>query len=209
MTGEILAANWRTTRKVKTFNRIQKEAIRLFLEKGYEQTTIEEIAAATGVSHMTVFRHFATKDALVLSDEYDLVVDKLIRQRPAEEGPIEALLATFRELLEQMAESDLELTLARNRLIAANPSLSGGLWANWMAAQHLVTEALLERAKDESDVFGIRIVTSALLAAGMTAAQIWAENDGETNLVVILDKAITVLREEMSSIALLPVPSEE
>ncbi len=209
MTGEILAADWRTTRKVKTFNRIQKEAIRLFLEQGYDQTTIEEIAAAAGVSHMTVFRHFATKDALVLSDEYDLVVDKLIRQRPVEEGPIDALLATVRELLEQMAESDLELTLARNRLIAANPSLSGGLWANWMTAQHLVTEALLERAKNESDVFAIRVVTSALLAAGMTAAQIWAEHNGETNLVVILDKAITVLREEMSSMALLPVPSEE
>ena len=204
MTGEILAADWRTTRKVKTFNRIQKEAIRLFLEQGYDQTTIEEIAAAAGVSHMTVFRHFATKDALVLSDEYDLVIDTLIRQRPTEEGPIEALLATFREVIGQMAESDLELTLARNRLIAANPSLSGGLWANWMAAQHLVTEALLERANGESDVFRIRIVTSAILAAGITASQMWAESGGTLSLLVLMDKAIAVLGEEAPSFTLAP-----
>lgn len=204
MTEEILTADWRTTRKVKTFRRIQKEANRLFLEKGYERTTIEEIAAAVGVSHMTVFRYFPTKDALVLSDEYDLIIDRLIRSRPPKEGPIEALLATFRELLGQMAEGDQELALARNRLIAANPSLSGGLWANWMAAQHLVTEALLERANGESDVFRIRIVTAAILGAGITASQMWAESGGTLSLLVLMDKAIAVLGEEAPSFTLTP-----
>lgn len=43
----------------------------------------------------------------------------------------------------------------------------------------------------------------------MTASQTWAEHDGETDLITILDRAITVLREEMSSVALLPVTFEE
>jgi AcrR family transcriptional regulator len=48
----------RERRKAETRRSIQEHALRLFLANGYDATTVEEIAAAAGVSHMTFFRHF-------------------------------------------------------------------------------------------------------------------------------------------------------
>lgn len=199
MGGETLTTDWRSTRKIKTFRRIQEEAISLFLAKGYEQTTIEEIAAAAGVSHMTVFRHFPTKEALVLTDEFDTFIFEAIRQRPSAEGPVAALLNTIRELLSQVEARDSDLMLARFRLIAANPSLSGAQWASMMAIQAQITEALLERSADERDDFQIRVVLASILAAGMTASQYWAEHGGVMSLETVMTRSLDVLREESDS----------
>lgn len=48
----------------------------------YDATTVEQIAAGAGVSHMTFFRHFPTKEAVVESDDYDPMTTRLIESRP-------------------------------------------------------------------------------------------------------------------------------
>jgi AcrR family transcriptional regulator len=57
-------------KKAETRHRVQDHAVRLFLRQGYDATPVEEIASAAGVSHMTFFRYFATKEAVVESDDY-------------------------------------------------------------------------------------------------------------------------------------------
>ncbi len=57
----------RERKKAETRRRIQQTALELFLAQGYDATTVEEIAAAAGVSHMTFYRHFRTKEAVVKS----------------------------------------------------------------------------------------------------------------------------------------------
>ena len=54
----------------------------MFVEKGYDATTVEEIAAAAGVSHMTFFRYFPRKEEVVEYDEYDPLLEDLIAARP-------------------------------------------------------------------------------------------------------------------------------
>ena len=71
--------------------------LRLFLAKGYESTTVAEIAAAAGVSHMTFFRYFPTKESVVEDDEYDPILVDLIRNRPDDEDPLTALRTAIRE----------------------------------------------------------------------------------------------------------------
>ncbi len=77
------ARGLRERKKAQTRQRIQEQALRLFLDKGYDATTVQEVAAAAEVSHMTLFRHFRSKEALVESDDYDPMIAKLIRARPA------------------------------------------------------------------------------------------------------------------------------
>ena len=66
--------DWRQRKKAATRDRIRACALRLFREQGYDATTVEQIAAAAGVSHMTFFRYFPAKEDVALSDSYDPLI---------------------------------------------------------------------------------------------------------------------------------------
>src|SRR4029078_273246 len=80
--------DWRARKKAATKHAIQEHALRLFSEKGYDTTTVEEIAAAAGVSHMTFFRYFPRKEEVVEYDEYDPLIEELIVAGPGAEPPL-------------------------------------------------------------------------------------------------------------------------
>src|SRR5262249_16180969 len=75
--------DWRPRHKPPTCDRIRACALRLFREQGYDATTVEQIAAAAGVSHMTFFRCFPTKEDVALSDNYDPLIASFTAQTPA------------------------------------------------------------------------------------------------------------------------------
>ena len=88
--------DWRARKKAATKQSIQEHALRLFMEKGYDATTVEEIAAAAGVSHMTFFRYFPRKEEVVEYDEYDPLMEDLIVARPPDEPPLVAVHQAIR-----------------------------------------------------------------------------------------------------------------
>ena len=97
-----MTEDWRARKKAATKQSIQHHALRLFTEKGYDATTVEEIAAAAGVSHMTFFRHFPRKEEVVEYDEYDPLIEDLIVARPPDEPPLVAVHQAIRLGLEQI-----------------------------------------------------------------------------------------------------------
>src|SRR4029450_4190887 len=89
----------RERKRTRTRLMIQAEAFRLFAEKGYSETTVEEIADAAAISPRTFFRYFPTKEDVVLWDEYDPQVAELLAARPAEEPVAESVRAVLRQEL--------------------------------------------------------------------------------------------------------------
>ena len=74
----------REMRKARTQRAIQEHAMRLFAGRGYDATTVADVAAAAEVSSMTVFRYFPAKEDLVMADEYDpVIVERIRRSRRA------------------------------------------------------------------------------------------------------------------------------
>ena len=190
-----IAQGLRERKKLKTREAIQREAMRLFQKQGYEETTVEQIAAAVEVSPSTFFNYFRSKEEVVLYDAYDPMIGALFASRPAEE----VLSATVRSVLELMAgtfERDSAIILARARLILGTPELRGRLWAEIERAQRFLGAILAERTGRAHDDFEFRVVTLALVAAMMQAANEWVAQDGRVRMNDLLNRALDAIHAD-------------
>ncbi|MFC4857774.1 TetR family transcriptional regulator [Actinophytocola glycyrrhizae] len=185
------AQDWRERKKAQTRQRLQEQALRLFTERGYEATTVEQIAAAAGVSHMTFFRYFPTKEDVVLSDSYDPLLVAAIRGRHRAEHPVTRIHAAVRESLTAIYAADRDALLARVRLALRTPALRARLWENQFATRDLLAGALV----DGPPGFATRILASACLATLTTALEEWVATDGAAELPDLVDAAFEALGE--------------
>jgi AcrR family transcriptional regulator len=183
----------RERKKAETRRAIQEHALRLFLAKGYDATTVEEIAAAAGVSHMTFFRYFPSKHAVVESDEYDPAVADGIRARPAGEDPITAIRRTIVGALRAMPAAEKSTVLVRARLILGVPALRARQIESQRTTRALFAAAIADRDAAmpalERDV-----LAAAALSALSVAIETWAAGKGEADLGDLVDRAFATLR---------------
>jgi AcrR family transcriptional regulator len=186
------APGLREQRKARTRKAIQEHALRLFLANGYDATTVEQIAAAAGVSHMTFFRYFPSKEAVVENDEYDPILIEFIRAQPAELGPLSALRAAIVGGLREVYDSDKDALLVRTRLVLTTPALRGRQWRNGDSTQRLFAEALAARTGGEI-TFELRVLASAVLGALTAALTAWVECDGAEELPTLMDRGFDAL----------------
>ena len=182
----------RERKKAETRRRIQETALTLFLARGYDATTVEEIATTAGVSHMTFFRHFPTKEAVVESDDYDPLIAELIRHRPAEEHPLSALRGALAEGLAAVYDAHRDVLLVRTRLVLTTPALRARRADNQYATERLFAEALAARGPG-GITFDLRVHAAAALAALTVALSSWVDSDGAEHLPDLVDRAFHVL----------------
>jgi len=180
-------------RRAATRRTIQEHALRLFLEQGFEETTVEQVAAAAGVSHMTFFRHFPSKADVVEQDEYDPMLVELIATRPIEEQPLTAVHRALRQGLEAVLAEDRAAILTRSRLVFQTPSLRARAWRNEEATRHLVAEALGRRDGASCQELALQVLAGAAVAAITAAISSWVATDGADDLVVLVDEAFEAL----------------
>ncbi|MGH3734160.1 MAG: TetR/AcrR family transcriptional regulator [Micromonosporaceae bacterium] len=171
------ASDWREQKKARTRANLQEHALRLFLEQGYDNTTVEQIAAAAGVSHMTFFRHFPTKEDVVLRDEYDPLLESLIASRPTGEPPVTRVRSALRDALGEVYPEAREAILVRTRLMLRTPALRARSWENQHTTGRLLERALSGQAAPD---LRTRVVAAACLAAITTAIEAWADADTST-----------------------------
>ena len=183
--------DWRQRKKAATRDRIRASALRLFREQGYDATTVEQIAAAAGVSHMTFFRYFPAKEDVALSDSYDALIVSLLGQTPAAWPTGRRIRAALLAGLAQVYGAGRQEMLAQNRLIVATPALRERLWADQVATQRLILQALSPGGAPPS--FTDRVTVAACLAAASTAVVAWVEGDGTPELPDLIERAFDAL----------------
>ncbi|WP_346776990.1 TetR family transcriptional regulator [Streptomyces sp. HNM0575] len=97
----------RERKKQRTRDALVRAAHELFVEKGYEETTVDEIVAAVDVSQRTFFRYFSSKEAVALSLQM-LVSERYVeavRRQPPGAAPVEVLRTTLDETWESIGEA--------------------------------------------------------------------------------------------------------
>ena len=185
--------DWRQRKKNATRERIRASALRLFSEQGYDATTVEQIAAAAGVSHMTFFRYFPTKEDVALSDSYDPLLAGLLERTP-DAWPLTGRIRTaLLQGLQQLHDTDRDALLAQNKLIIATPALRERLWASQMDTQQYILQALGTGQDNPQPSFTDRVTVAACLAAATTAILTWVENDGTAELPDLIEQAFDTL----------------
>jgi len=182
--------DWRQRKKTATCDRIQASALRLFREQGYDATTVEQIAAAAGVSHMTFFRYFPAKEDVALSDSYDPMIAAQLAQTPASWPLTQRIRAVLVQGLQRVYDTDRDALLAQNTLIVSTPVLRERLWASQMATQRHILQALGPRPS-----FQTRVIVAACLAAASTAVLTWVENNGTPELPDLINQAFDALAD--------------
>ena len=187
--------DWRQRKKTATRGRIRASALRLFREQGYDTTTVEQIAAAAGVSHMTFFRYFPAKEDVVLSDDYDPLIASAIAQTPATWPVIRRVRTVLADGLRLIYDTDRDTLFDQVKLIVATPALRDRLWADQIATQQLILQALSAGQNDQRPSFQTRVTVAACLAAASTAILTWVESDGTPELPDLMAEAFDTLAD--------------
>ncbi|GIG41239.1 TetR family transcriptional regulator [Cellulomonas phragmiteti] len=178
------------SRSAGTRERLRAAALELFVAQGFDATTVDQVAAAAGVSHMTFFRHFATKEDVVLDDPYDEVIADAVlaqdRALPALERVRRGIAAAWAALPEPTEEE----TRARVRLIAGHRGLMARAWQNNQRTGELVVTALED---DGVPPLEARVATSACLSALMEGLLTWGRQPGPCELGPIIARSLAYL----------------
>jgi len=162
----------RERKRAETHARIQSEAMRLFLARGFEATTLEEIAEAAGVSRRSLFHYFTSKEEIVFSTKADFpnIIVEAINRRPADEP----LLDMVENALTDMAVRYQSPEARRfARLIHDTPALSAGDQAKYEKVERVLAKALADRkGLPETDI-ACRVTASAAIGILKLATEAW------------------------------------
>jgi AcrR family transcriptional regulator len=170
-------------------------AFELFRREGFDKVTLDDLAAAAGVSRSTFLRYFGTKEDAVLAafDGHDRRVADALRARPADEDDWTALRRALDTVIGRYHE-DPAGALATTRLVRETPALC----ARHLEKQHswrpALAEALAERAgTPEAVTLGHTVRAAAALDCLNVALDHWTASDGRLDLVALLDEAFAAL----------------
>jgi AcrR family transcriptional regulator len=185
------ATGLRERKKQKTKEAIYRAAMRLIAKRGYDETTVEQIAEAAEISPSTFFNYFPTKEDVVMHDSYDPMILRMLKERPNDE----TLSVTFRRVLEGLDaifERDRDLILARGRLMMEVPELRGRLWDELERTQVFVEQVLAERSGRKPDDFELRVTARVAIAAIYEASMEWLRQKGRRSLAELSNRALDV-----------------
>jgi AcrR family transcriptional regulator len=186
----------RERRRARTRQTIQEHAMRLFRERGYDATTVSDVAAAAEVSSMTVFRYFPAKEDLVLADEYDPLILERIAERPSGEPLLPRIGNGLIQAYEELTAKERELLLRRVKLSMGTPALRARLWDSQYTTQQAITEVLCGVRVDPDYRFRVWVSAGVCLSAASAALLRWADEDGRPSVGGLIRQVLGILAEE-------------
>ena len=171
----------REDKKRQTRARLERAALDLFADRGYDRTTVEEVASTAGVSARTAFRYFPAKADLVFGDsEADLAV--LRAQLAAQDRSLPAFEAARLALVDFSQRIGTPTNAERSRVIDANSALAARslqlrqIWADAIAEELAVRRGV--PAPKERDRLGGLLVVAILVSAFREWASSTSAPDG-------------------------------
>ena len=194
-TGSVAELGRRERKKRDTRRALESAALRLFAERGFDATTIDDITAAVDVSPRTFFRYFATKEDVVLVDyeERLVLLRRVLAERPADEPLLVSVRHAVLALADRYSAEQHEALLRRFRLMLATPALGARNLALQTAWEEAIAAAAAARLGVPVDELRARLLAAAAVAALRVALTVWVADDGREPLPRLVERALDEL----------------
>ncbi|WP_432056328.1 TetR family transcriptional regulator [Streptomyces sp. bgisy022] len=204
---ESTAGSRAAAQRLKMRRELAAAAMELFASKGYEATTVDEIAAAAGVARRTFFRHFRSKEEAIFPDHDDTLVraEAVLNAAPAHEHPLDTVCRGIKEVMKMYAAHP-EISVARYQLTREVPTLREAEIASVARYERLFTRYLLghfdEHAHHDAgndDPLLAEVAASAVVTAHNHVLRRWLRAGGRGDVEAQLDHAFAIVRRTFGS----------
>ncbi|MGP0033484.1 MAG: TetR/AcrR family transcriptional regulator [Solirubrobacteraceae bacterium] len=187
----------RERKKQQTREKIAQVALRLFAERGYDHTTLAEIAEAAEVAPRTIFAYFESKEDILLCGERSFLDDlkRRLDERPAGTTTVDAL----REFLSEIPPQDAE-DLLRKKIMSENPELQMKAHAGHTRLEPMLAESIAKdlgaKPDDLQPMLAAASVTAAFISVRdrIFAAEAGGESMTHEQAMATLDQVLDFLR---------------
>lgn len=193
------ASGLRERKKAQTREAIIDAAIDLFETKGYDATTVEDIAAEANISPRTFFRYFDSKIEVVLaqSDAEAKGFHTMVEDRPESEGGLEAMHHAVREQAEQLINAESR-TAREMRVVLSTPSLRNQALEHLREHQAALVPALAKRMGVDGDALQAHVLAGAVTTTLWTIIERWVATGGDPDrLLPMIDEGFALLAGEL------------
>jgi len=176
-------------------DQVAESALRLFDERGFEATTVDDVARAVGISPRSFFRYFTSKEDAVVGDPmpYGRLVSTDLAARPADEPPWDSLRAALQRLVDDIENDRGMLTM---RVVMSSPSLRARHLEKHLAWGQMFEPEIVERIAGPATTRRLR--ANALIHAAFACLDAafgeWVALERARTLSDLLDEAFDTLR---------------
>ncbi|MZE53746.1 TetR family transcriptional regulator [Streptomyces sp. SID5770] len=199
---ESAAGTRAAAQRLKMRRELATAAMELFATKGYEATTVDEIAAAAGVARRTFFRHFRSKEEAIFPDHDDTLVraEAVLNAAPPHEHPLDTVCRGIKEVMKMYAGSPA-VSVERYRLTREVPTLREREIASVARYERLFTRYLLghfderDHHDGNDDPLLAEVAASAVVTAHNHVLRRWLRAGGRGDVEAQLDHAFAIVRE--------------
>ena len=169
--------------------------MRLFAQQGYDETTVEQIAAAAEISPSTFFRYFKTKEDVVVQDRYDDLMVEAVLAAPPDLSPIAMIRHSFRATFESANNEEMADALLRGRLALSHPTIRARSLQNMLETTNALAGALATRLGRPPDDFRVRALCGAAIGSLIECVLRWMEDEelGPDALRGMVEEALDVV----------------
>ena len=151
----------RERKKQQTRDAIASAALRLFAERGYDQTTLAEIAEAADVSPRTIFGYFESKEDILLCEESNFL--EILKQKLDGRPPGTTTFDAIREFFSSIGPPDASAKL-RKEIITSNPSLHMRMRGRHAELEPMLAQSVAKDLDASPDDIRPRLVAASMMA---------------------------------------------
>jgi AcrR family transcriptional regulator len=172
--------------------RLERAALELYLERGFDQTTVAQIAARAGLTERTFFRHFADKREVLFAGAVGLqeFLVRTLASTPDSAAPIDAVAAAF-EAAGALLQERRDYAWQRQAVIAANAELQERELIKLAALASAMTDTLRQRGVTDP---AASLAAEAGIAVFKIAFERWAGGTSQADLPQVIRESLDELK---------------